>query len=237
MRIRLRTGRPALFGAMLVVALLVLLPLRLVMGLLDAADTGFAARAATGSVWAGRLHDAQFGALALGDLDAHLSPWQLFAGRARVDLAGRGADALTGAIGVSRHTVGVDDVSGTLPAGVLFAPLPVTSVSLDDLSVRFRGDGCERADGRLRATLAGELAGVPLGEALSGTVRCDGDALLVPLVSQAGSEAVTVRLSGNGRYTAVLSVRPSDPAAGQKLEAAGFSPGPGGETLSVAGHL
>ena len=233
-RVRLRTGPTALFGAVLLVALLAFLPLRVALGMLGLADTGFTARQASGSVWAGTLGEARFGDLALGDLDAHLSPWPLLVGRARVDLAGRAAaPPFRGALRISRHSLGVDDVTATLPAGRIFEPVPVFALDLDDVTVHFRDDACEAADGRVRATLSGSFEGVPLGEALTGTARCDAGALLLPLASTAGQ----LRLWNDGRFSAALTLRPSDPAIGAKLEQTGFRPGPGGYQLSVEGHL
>ncbi|MCP4027268.1 MAG: type II secretion system protein N, partial [Sphingomonas sp.] len=72
--IRLRTGPAALFSAIFVLALILLLPLRFALGWFDLDRTGFAARAASGSVWGGSLREAQLGSIALGDVDAALSP-------------------------------------------------------------------------------------------------------------------------------------------------------------------
>ena len=240
MRFRLGTAPAALFGAFMVVALIVFLPLRLVVGMIGIGDAGFSAREVTGTVWSGGLKEARFGAIDLGDLGASLSPWPLLVGRARIDLSRPGAAAgapLQGAFGISRHSFGLDDVTATFPAGSMFAPVPVAALDLDDASARFTDGVCERAEGRVRATLAGDLAGVPLGEALSGSVRCDGPALLLPLASQAGTESVQLRLWQTGRFTATLTIRAADAVAAQRLEAGGFSPGPGGESLSIEGQL
>ena len=86
MRIRLATGRRALFLAMFAVAVLVLLPMRLALGWASLDSQGFSAREVTGSVWSGRLVEARFGDVALGDLDASVSPLALLIGRARIAL-------------------------------------------------------------------------------------------------------------------------------------------------------
>lgn len=237
-RVRLRTGRAALLGAMLALGMLAFLPLRLALGWLGLGEQGLSARAVTGSVWEGRLTEARFGDLALGDLGAGLSPLRLLIGQARVALEGPGDQAaLRGAVTVGRHLLGVDDLSAMVPTGRVFAPLPVTGLALERVSVRFRDGACEAADGRVRADVAGELGGVVLPPSLSGPVRCEGAALLVPLASQAGTEGVTLRVTADGRYRAQLSIRPSDPLAGQRLEQAGFVAGPDGYGLSVEGRL
>ncbi|HEU0067174.1 MAG TPA: type II secretion system protein N, partial [Sphingomonas sp.] len=86
----MKTGPTAIFGAFLLIAMLVFLPLRLVLGMAGVGEEGLTARAVEGSVWMGRLRDARFGDVPLGDLNAHVSPWPLLIGRARVELDTRG---------------------------------------------------------------------------------------------------------------------------------------------------
>ncbi len=234
-RILLRTGRPALFGAFVLVALLVLIPLRAALGWFGVGDAGLTARRATGLVWSGRLVEAHLGSLALGDLDAGLSPLALLVGRARVTMDG---PTVHGVASVSRHAFGIDDVTATLPATSLFAPLPVTSLSLDDVSVRFSDGACATAEGRVRATLGGVAEGIVLPPAVSGSVRCDDTALLMPLTSQAGTEGVSLRIGADGRYRADLTVRPADRQAAARLQMAGFTPAAGtAYMISVEGRL
>ena len=235
--IRLSTGRLALFGAMLAAALLALVPLRAALGWFALGEQGLTARRVTGVLWGGRLAEARFGDVALGDLGARLAFWPLFLGRARIELAGEGARPLGGALTVSRHAVGIDDLSATLATGQLFAPLPVTMLELDGATVHFRDGQCERAEGRVRATLAGEAGGVPLPAVLAGPARCDAGALLLPLTSTAGTETATLRVSGNGRYRAEFTLAAADPALGVRLERAGFVSGPGGYRLAVEGRF
>ncbi|QHL90855.1 type II secretion system protein GspN [Sphingomonas changnyeongensis] len=72
-------------GLGFVVALIALMPLRVVLGLMPPV---LAARAATGSLWSGRLVDARIGPLMLGDVQAGLDPLALLTGRVRLGLAG-----------------------------------------------------------------------------------------------------------------------------------------------------
>jgi len=237
-RIRLKTGPVAFFGAAFVVALIVLLPLRLAMGWFDLGSTGLTARQVSGSVWYGNLREASFGGVALGDLHAGLSPFQLVVGRARINLSGQGsAPPFHGAIGVSRHSFGIDDLTASLPAGTVFAPVPVSALDFDDVSVRFQDGNCEKAEGRVKATLSGDLAGVNLGQGMSGTARCDAGALLLPLVSQPGTETIALRLWGTGRFRGELTVQPSDSAEIQKLVLTGFQATPKGYTLAIEGKF
>ena len=237
MRVRLATGRVALFGAMLLLALLCLVPLRLMLGLFGLGEQGLTARRVEGSLWRGRLVEARFGEVALGDTGARLAFWPLLLGRARVELDGEGPRPLAGALTISRHGFGIDDMTASLATGQLFAPLPVTALDLDDATVHFRDGQCDRAEGRVRATLAGEAAGVPLPPTLSGPVRCEAGALLLPLVSAAGSETANLRVFGDGRYRAEFALRGSDPAIAVRLERAGFIGGPLGYRLAVEGRF
>lgn len=239
-RVRLATGPGALFLAFFVTALIAFLPLRLALGWFGLAQQGMTAREVTGSIWAGSLREARFGQIALGDLSAGVSPLQLLVGRARVDLDGTAAGPaprLSGAVGISRHSFGLDDVTASLPVGNAFRPVPVTTLDLEDVSVRFRGDTCEKAEGRVRAFMAGEIGGLAMPASLTGNARCDGGALLLPLTSAAGNEGSTIRLWPDGRYRAELTLQPSDPAAAMRLQAAGFVETQTGMELAIEGRF
>ena len=238
MRIHLKTGPGLLFAAAFVMALIAFLPMRLMLGWIGLGDQGLTARSVDGSVWWGTLTDARFGDLAVGDLDAGLSPFQLLIGRARVALDSRGdGRILHGAASVSRHSFGLDDMTAALSAGTVFAPVPVTGIDLDQVSVRFRDGSCRRAEGRVKATLSGDVGGLPLSQGLSGTAKCESGALLLPLTSQSGIETAAIRLWPSGRFRAELSVRPANPADGTKLQLSGFQQTPQGYTLAVEGNF
>ena len=229
-------GYRLLFGTIFAIALIALLPLRLAAGWVGIGDAGLSAREVRGSVWGGRLSEARIASVPLGDLRAGLDPLPLLAGRARVDLErpGDDGDVSRGAIGISRHETGIDDVTARLPLGSVFAPLPVAAIDLNDVSVRFRDGLCVFAEGSARATIEGEMAGSVPGGALIGNARCDAGALLLPLVSPSGMARVAVRLSGGGRYRVELLVR-GDEGVRERLLAAGFAPRAGDYGLSVEG--
>lgn len=240
MRIPLTTGRRVLFGAMVLAALIASLPMRLALSATGLDQAGLSARSATGPVWFATLREVHFGAVELGDVHAFLSPWQLLVGRARVDLVGppppSGAPA-RGAITVSRHSIGVDDVTASIPAGQVFAPLPVSRLDLTDVSVRFESGQCQQAEGRIRAALGAAIADIPIAQAMEGSARCEAGQLLVPLQSASGTEKLRLLIGGDGRYRAELVLVPSDDAAGQRLAAAGFVASPDGYRLSIEGRL
>ncbi|WP_267386746.1 type II secretion system protein N [Sphingomonas sp. GC_Shp_3] len=238
-RIRLTTGPAAIFGAVFVLALLVLLPMRLVLGAIGVGEQGLSARAVEGSVWGGDLREAQVGRIALGDLGVGVSPLALLLGRARISVSGHATDLgrnVHGAIEMSRHSVGIDGMTATLPAGNIFAPVPISSLDLDSVDVKFDGGRCQRASGRVTAALSGDVAGISLAHGMAGDARCDAGALLLPLASQAGTERAVVRLWQDGRFHADLTIQSDDPAA-QKLSLVGFQHGETGYTLSLEGKL
>lgn len=234
MRLRGNRARIAFFVAVFLFALVALLPLRLAVGWLGLEEKGFAAREAAGSLWLGSFAEAQFADVRIGDLQARLRTLPLLIGRARIDLA-RGGDAapFEGAVTVSRHGFGVDDITAALDLGG--GALPVDGLDAADLSARFAGGACAAADGLVKARLGPHFAALTKAETMSGNARCDGGALLLPLRSQSGMEALDLRLLGNGAYRAELTLRSADPALAPSLAAAGFAPVPGGYRLTVSG--
>lgn len=238
MRIRLPMGRSVFFIAALAFALFALLPISLAASWFDLGGRGLAAREADGSLWLGALKEAQFGGIALGDVDARLNILPLLIGRARLSLSRSGDDAaFRGAVSVSRHGVGVDDLTGRLRTGALFAPLPIASFEFDDLSAHFIDGRCDHADGNVRAMLTGEVAGMMLPSGLNGSARCAEGVLLIPLASQTGMEQANLRIMGDGGWRIDLVVRPADPAIIPRLTAAGFAPGAGGYVRRIDGNF
>ena len=208
MRMQIPARRAVLFAALFALALVIFVPMRLALGLLD--DV-FTAREASGTIWSGSLKEARIGAAALGDLEARLAPASLLVGRARIEVArpSAAADRLAGAFGVGRNRRSIESVTGTIPVESRFAPLPIASLDLTDVTVRFRDGQCDRAEGLVRANLTGETLGSPLPASLGGAVRCDRGALLLPLASGAGG--LTLRIFGDGRYEARLSTGAAPP--------------------------
>lgn len=206
MRLRLRWWRQIFFVCALLFSLAALLPLRFALGWLGYADKGLAAREATGSVWLGALTEARFGTVALGDVATRLRFLPLLIGRARLDVQ-QADDGLRGGVTVSRHGFGIDDATGRLEAEAL-GDLPPPTLDLADLSVRFADGMCVHAEGLVKARFAGELVGVSLTAGFSGEARCDGPAVLLPLVSQSGGDRLDVRLFADGRYRIDAALRP-----------------------------
>jgi len=235
MRIALPMRRTAFFIAALAAALLLFFPLRLGIGWFAFDSIGLSAREARGSIWGGRLAETRFAGAPIGDVDARLNVLPLALGRARFDLRGEGG--MRAGVLVTRHVVGAEDATARVMLGQALSPLPLTALDLTDVSVRFREGVCERAGGMVRATLAADFGGVDLSGGLTGTARCEGGALLLPLASQSGLERLRVELRPDGAFRASLRVQPADAAAGERLVAAGFAPGVGGYALVIEGRL
>lgn len=241
MMIGLRTRPAILFGGMLVAALLALLPMRLVLGWLGAGEQGVSAREVVGPVWWGGLGETRFGNVPLGDVSAGLSPLHLLTGQARIDVQGR-ADStnaqLRGALRSSGSMSGVDDVTARLPVGDAFAPLPVVALDLDKVTVHFRDGLCERAEGRITASIAAAMVPqLSLPQSMTGTAKCDAGVLSIPLVSAAGTESILLTVRPNGHYGALLTAQPADAAAAAALTSAGFQPGGNGYRLAIRGSF
>lgn len=234
-------GRRVLLLIVLLVTLIALFPLRLALSLLDLDRIGVSARSVSGSIWSGRLDEVAAAGVPIGSVQARLSPLELLLGRARIDVkrpadAG-GAGPLSGAVTVSRNSLGVADVAATLPLAAALSPLPIASVTLTGFNVRFDGQACTRASGTARATLTGSVAGVALAQGLNGTPSCDGRYVRIPLASQSGQERLELRVAIDGEYIAdLIAVQPA-PDRIAALAALGFTEVPGGYRLRTTGRF
>jgi general secretion pathway protein N len=236
MRIRLPLKRTVFFLAVFAFSLIALIPLRVAVGWFGV--EGLAAREASGSIWLGMLKEAQLGPVPLGDVRARLNMLPLLLGRARLSLSRDEPDGhFDGAVSVSRHSFGIEDMTGQFRTGTLFAPVPISALDLDDVSVHFANGECESAEGRVRATASGELAGIPLPGVLAGNVRCAEGALLLPLASQGGAGQLNLSMRADGSYRLDLIVRQADPSLVPRLAAAGFQPSAEGYKRRIEGHF
>ena len=227
-------GRIMLFGALLLLSLIVFLPLSLAISMMGVTGQGLSARAASGTIWSGRLFEARIGEIAIGDAEVGLKPLSLLAGRASINMQSAiGRGALTS----MKSGFAIGEATAKLSVGKSFAPIPLDGVDLANVSVMFVGGNCEKAQGRVRATFTGDVGGLSLAQGLSGDARCERNTLLLPLVSQSAMERLNLYLQGDGRYRAEFFVRSTDPALADKLGAAGFAPTPGGFVLRLAGKL
>jgi general secretion pathway protein N len=217
-----------------VVMALIALPLAVVLPLALPADSGLSARRAEGTVWEGILRDANIAGLPLGDTRIGFDVLPLLVGQARLGFA---APALRGIIEISSGNLSFSHGNGVVDLADRLRPLPLSRVTLDNVAVAFRNDRCTSATGRVRAEVATDIGGIALPGGMSGTLRCDGADLVVPLTGTSGMERIDLRLAASGKWRADLSVRSNDPVISGKLLSSGFSAGPAGYTVRVSGAL
>ena len=220
----------------LLLALIAFFPLGLALQIAGLDGRLFAARSVEGSVWNGTLRDVSIDGVPLGDFASSLSPIRLLTGVAAIRL--QGAQGGPTAVATSSlSALGVEALSASFANRSAFAPLPVERVELKNAAASFRNGQCVSASGLVRVQLASELAGVPLGQTLTGTPRCDGPILSVPLVSQSQMERVLLRLSPDGQYEAKLLMKAQDAATAVKLTAMGLPETQQGHVMTLAGRF
>lgn len=209
-----------------VLALVAFLPLRIALG---GAGGALSARNVEGSVWSGRLTQVALGGQPLGDLEAGLSPFRLMLGQARVNVKG----ALNGAIVTSLAGRGADVDTLVLPMSRALGPVRLTSLSVSDAHVRFRGGGCAEADGRVTVQFES-----PMGpRTSSGSLKCVGPDLAATLLSQSAMERLVLRFPDSGRYEATLTIRSSDADQAMRLNRSGFRETASGHLIRFSGAL
>jgi general secretion pathway protein N len=225
----------ACFALLLLIAALIFMPLRAIIG-----GEGVSARKIEGIIWDGSIRDLHIGKLPIGDVNAQLKFLPLFLGRAKIALS-RGdaplAQGISGSVTRSLAGVSIDKMNATLPVASLFAPLPAENVELQDFSARFTGGRCADAGGNVRLTLAETIPGLDLSNGLLAKPRCDHGQLLIPLLSQSAMERVDIRVSGDGGYTATIYLKGDRAEQAVPLGLAGFRPVAGGYRMVRKGRF
>jgi general secretion pathway protein N len=236
----MRTTRAkVMLAIILFVGLLFTWPLRAAFGIFGLKDMDVAARSLRGPIWWGGAEELQVRGVQLGTVDVFLNPVQLLIGRVRIDIARRlgTPEDITGAFTLGWSQRGIDDVTGALALAAPLAPLPVSRVEFEDLTVHFSGSLCTAAEGRVRARVPALIAGLSLANGLSGEARCAGNVVELPLVSQSGLEQLNIRISEDGSYQATMRVRSTDPLLTVALGANGFRQIGGEQVLRTVGRL
>jgi general secretion pathway protein N len=218
--------RAGLIALVLLAALLLLLPLRIAFDMSGLGSRGVSARSVEGSIWSGTVRDLRIGRLSLGDMDASLSPLALLGGETVLAMARAGdtpgQPPLAFDLARSGDSIAMRNASGDIATADLFAPLPLRSVTLDGANIAFAGRTCSAASGAVRVNIEQSLFGISLQRGLSGTLRCDGGDLLIPLKGQSGLEQMDIRITGQGRYTADFKLGGLAGGAGAALSVLGF---------------
>jgi general secretion pathway protein N len=164
-----------------------------------------------------------------------LAPLALFSGKVKLALMGEGAAPLHGAVFRTIGGFGGEAKVLSLPLGTLFAPVGPVRISFEDAHFAFSGHQCSSASGQIRLQMEGATAGGELGRTLIGQARCDRDAVATTLLGASGAERVLLRITPDGRYEAMIAIRPFDPAMSAKLAALGFRQTEAGMITKMAG--
>lgn len=221
-------------------ALLFFMPLRLAVSMVDLDEKTFSAKQISGSIWDGRIESAKLGPVNLGDLDAGMQFWPLLTGDMIMDVE-RPANASGGRLKATLGRAGdgflVADTNAQIPVGRQLAPLPASNIELDGFSANFVGGRCETASGQVRMSLDANIPGLDLQRGLLGNADCQDGVLVLPLTSSSGMETLTLKLEGDGRYTARLSLSGGNAAWTLLLPSLGFRKTPDGYAIKMAGQL
>ena len=224
----------------LIILALVFMPLKLAVSMAGLENSKFSAREISGSIWNGRIEEAQLGPFALGDLDAGVQFLPLLTGNVKMDLerpATTGNAGLTATIGKQGKNLLVENATTALSVGQTLAPLPASNIILDNVSVAFAGGRCQSASGKVRLSLDANIPGLDLKRGLLGNAICEDGVLILPLKSGSGMEELTMKLEGNGFYTARLFLNGNERAWTILLPTLGFQKVPSGYAIKVAGQL
>lgn len=228
--------RITLYAALLLIsAMLIFMPLRTII-----VSDAVSARRVDGIVWDGSIRDLRVGQMPIGDVNARLHFLPLFLGRAQISLSRGDAPFAPGISGSVTRRIGgfeVNDMKATLPVSTLFAPLPAENLELQNFSTRFIAGRCAEAGGNVRLTLAGTLPGIDLANGLLAKPRCEGGQLLIPLLSQSAMERVTVRVAGDGSFSATIFLEGDRTEQAALLTLAGFRSVAGGYRMVRKGKL
>ena len=189
----------------LLALLIVFMPLRFALGATGADPRMLNARAVGGTLWDGRIDGLTVGGVPLGLVDAHMGFLSLLAGRTYLTIERPEALAAAQPLSLSLSSGGggfaLDRASGRIAGDTLFAPLPVQTISFDAVTVEFAGDRCIVAAGSVQLMMQSAVLGLPLHQGLTGTPRCDGDAVVIPLRGQSGMEKLDLRIAASGVST------------------------------------
>jgi general secretion pathway protein N len=221
-----------------VLAMIALFPLRLALGISDMQSIGFTARQVEGTIWSGSIGELHLRSQPLGAMDVALDPLALLLGNISMGFSrlDNPEGPLEGRL-VTGNTRGLIDTSGRIAVADMFAPLPVSALELDKVSVTFRDGQCHKASGQVRPIIAAPIPGVTFDAGLAGVVECDGQRARVRMATPSGAERLEFYVQESGKYRGWMSVRDSRPDVAGALSIFGFRPSPQGMTLTVDGRL
>jgi len=204
-------------------ALIALFPLRLALGFSDMQSIGFTARQVEGTIWSGGIGELHLRSQPLGAMDVALDPLALLLGSISMGFSrlDNPEGPLEGRL-VTGNTRGLIDTSGRIAIADMFAPLPISALELDNVSVTFRDGQCREASGQVRPIIAAPIPGVTFDAGLTGVVECDGQRARVRMATPSGAEQLEFYVQESGQYRGWMSVRNSRPDVAGALSIFGF---------------
>ena len=237
-RLTRTTGLVLLLAA--IAALLVMLPLRLVLGWADPAGRTLKAQAVEGVAWDGLVGELQLGELPLGLMEVDLMPLPLLIGRAQFALQRPefpGARPFSARVRGSGGDLAVVNASGEVPLGGIMAPLPVRTLTMNGFSAQIEGGACISASGTLGLVVPPMGAMINAETVLAGEARCEDGVLVVPMTGPSGAERIDFRLAPGGQWTAAMSLVGLPPEMAAPLIEMGFQQRRNGVGLTASGTL
>lgn len=216
------------------------MPLRIAFSMAGLEGSRFSAQSVSGTIWNGRIEQARLGRFALGDLDAGVQFFPLLTGNMKLDLdrpATTGDSGLTATISKQGQALQVENATTNVSIGRELAPLPASNIELTDVSAAFANGRCQSAGGKVRVSLDANIPGLDLQQGLLGNAKCVDGVLVLPLVSGSGMEELTLKLEGNGFYTARLFLSGNSGDWTLILPTLGFVQVSGGYAIKIAGQL
>lgn len=215
-----------------------LFPMRLAISLAGLDDAGLAAQEVQGTIWSGRLVDAQFRGINLGTLDAGIEPSSLLAKPAMtISRANVKGEDFTATLSGSADQVQVSDAKGDIPLAALAGRIPVSTANISNGNIALDNGRCVSASGDVEMRPNGLLARFAGDQAMRGSLACQGDNVAMQLASPSNNIMLTASLDPERRYRMQLILKGLSPEIAFGLRSLGFRQDGDGLTISREGIL
>lgn len=228
---------------LLIIALVIggvafLFPMRLAISLAGLDDAGLAAREVQGTIWSGRLVDAQFRGMNLGTLDAGIVPSSLLA-KPAMAITRQNAEGtdFTATLSGSAQQVQVSSVMGDIPLTAMAGRLPVSTAQINNGNIALENGRCISASGDVEMRPSGLLARFAGDQAMRGSLACQGDNVAMQLASPTETIMLSASLDPERRYNMQLVFNGLSPEIAFGLRSIGFRQDGDSLTISRDGIL
>lgn len=215
-----------------------LFPMRLAVNLAGLDRAGLSARQIEGTIWSGRMVDAQFRGINLGDLDAGIVPSSLLSAPAiQVRRLYPQGEDFTATISGSAQRLQVQGAKGDIPLNTLAGRIPVSKATISGGDIILENGRCVSATGDVTVRSAGLLTRVMGDTILNGNMACQGDNMALELVSENRNTRLSASLDPDRRYQMQLMVSKLSPQIAFALRAIGLQQDGDGLTIGHSGVL